>query len=360
MNSKSAFMSSLKKREDYEEAIQFIESEFNSGTNISTDKRNQFLIIICGTNSSIVGDCVKMQMNYCDPAYDDNTFDEIISNFYDYFLSEFSEITNQLLEFRKTNQNAAENFLEWLLYYKIKEIYTKNNMDKYLDACLIGNSYDKNEDGLLIDICSYNQYLSSYETLVPDSFEKDKRERMNNPMIFCQKHVVELALTLILEKMQQENWRRKIQSKIPGMQMYPYLVKNILDIDLTNEEVFQELLENVLEFITQKHPAEIDFNASQYLSELHHYAQIRLDEKYQKYIRRAKNTRNFTKNRIESTRRMLELLADKWVSPLDKYDIEKLCGVETANAEKLISRYKRGELSDLYNIVNVYSEDKDI
>ena len=160
--------------------------------------------------------------------------------------------------------------------------------------------------------------------------------------------------------MSETNWQKKVYFKQPGLQMYPFLQSNEIELESDEFELCGQLKDNVEDYVSGLHQGQLDFSAASYLTEIHDFAAREFIEKRERWEKRYRITKNHSNNRRYLNKRGINLIADSWLAPLNNERIAEICKVDIRYADQLLSRYKKTFLTDIYGIIDNYQEDKDI
>lgn len=339
----------------YEKAVKYVNSTLQHSDPVSNEQWNRLAGLLFNSSNSIVSFQVTQ---YLERRFG-NTFDsnseliyDLVSDFCLFYYDKHSLMNSQLQELRSRDSTPGDAFLQWLLNdcltLVIKQYAKQKNLDARAFVYLEDSEGDKDPKAP----------SDQDDSLVPDSFVRDKQERAEDPVRFTNKTVVQDALIAITQLMKDRSWRLFDYFIQPGLQMYPHLDCCDIELEFDESDLCRQLKENAEAHVARERPGY--FSASSYLMEIHDFAQRNIAQQREKFDRAFKKTRNFSDNRRYVTRRLVELAADSLLAPLDNKLIAEICHVTSKHADTIIFRYKNTFLKGIYDRIKDYQEDKDI
>ena len=334
----------------------YIETELVDSPPVSQKKWDKLLCLLVGER--LDGPVV---WRFREEMWEDNDpIEELASDFCVSYNDDLPAFSSFLSDSTEDGEPVARSFLYWLLHEYADQLIVKYRKTVYLESFVYGipNDQDSIEQKITKQFLADNSDPKDFN--VPDAFEKDTRERCANPVQYTKREIVSYALFSIIRKMEGEDWEKKIKYKQPGLQLFSHLLCSRYYEDKQEQSLGEALYQNTLQYVSALHESEPDFSAVRYMESKHEAAAEKHAHKFGLWKKACKRTKDFSHNRFEVTRKGLELVANAWLAPLDKFAVSEICGVSNAYADQLLSRYKNGFLKEIFTTVQNYQEDKDI
>lgn len=387
---------------DFTQAVEYVNTKLAGFDPISKEQWDGLITILLKSFSNgIVGDQMK-QRAYAVRSYFgfkssldiDKLSDELCSDFSLFLSSEHSVMESQLNEFCSETELPGNKFMQWLLdncSEKIANEYIKENENQpqiiLVDFDDRGRSPKSNadEDELAQDSDDEDDSTpdsDDEDDSAQDSDDKDEYSQESNiekkyglldskdmtspedepvpeRIMFAQvvrqgkNNAIQLALISITTQMsEQRNWRKKDYFIYAGVQMYPYLQDK--NIELTTEEfdLCRQLKDFVEDSVFKKHQSQRDFNAAVYLADQHELAGVRIAERKTKLnAEYPPKPQDFSYDQLNRNRRMVELITDELLAPINSEQLAEICRLEKSTATKYLCEYKDRFLGESYSMI---------
>ena len=393
---------------DYKQAVEYVNTELAVSDPISKEQWDDLCTILFkDCSNGIVGYQMKMRAyavrRYFDfnerfqsTLYIDDLSEDLEVRFGLFLSSEQSVMETQLNEFCSQTELPGEIFLQWLLgdcsekiaYEYITEARKirlipvdfddrgrspKSNAEK-------DDSIQDSDGGfeLTLDYFaenelaqdSYDDDESSQEPNIEDEYglldENDMTSSEDEPVpaqeLFAQlvqqgkNNAVQLALisitTQMAEKAGKSDWRKFDFFIYAGLQMYPHLQNDNIELTPEQFDLCGQLKDFVEDRVAKNHQSRRGFNAAAYIAEQHELAVIRFAERKNKLIAEyPQKPQDFSDDQLDRNRRMVETMTDEWLVPLDNEQLVEICKLSRATANQYLKRYRDKFLDDSYSII---------